>query len=62
MQPLRRVSQMRQKVFCGKQRCTGAGVKQIFRSRIGLDGVKFNIKTGVGVGAGVTISLTTIVM
>ena len=49
------------------QRCTGAGVgagagvKQIFRSRIGL-GVKFNIKTGVGVGSEVTISLTTIVM
>ena len=40
-----------------KQRCTGAGVKQIFRSRIGL-GVKFNVKSGVGVGAGVTISLS----
>ena len=32
---------------------------KFFRSLIGL-GVKFNIKTGVGVGAGVTISLTTI--
>ena len=29
---------------------------KIFRSRIGL-GVKFNVKTGVGVGAVVTISL-----
>ena len=34
---------------------------KFFRSRIGL-GVKFNVKTGEGVGAGVTISLTTCVM
>ena len=30
---------------------------KFFRSRIGL-GVKFNVKTGVEVGAGVTISLS----
>ena len=30
---------------------------KFFRSRIGL-GVKFNVKTGVGVGAGVIISLS----
>ena len=30
---------------------------KFFRSRIGLE-VKFNVKTGVGVGAGVTISLS----
>ena len=29
-------------------------LSKFFRSRIGL-GVKFNVKTGVGVGAGVTI-------
>ena len=30
---------------------------KFFRSRIGLE-VKFNVKTGVGVGSGVTISLS----
>ena len=46
------------KIFAKLQRCTGAGVKQIFsRSRIGL-GVKFNVNAGVGVGVGVTISLS----
>ena len=44
-------------ISCSEQRCSGAGVKQIFRNRIGL-GVKFNVKTGVGVGARITISLS----